>query len=154
MDFDSIRAAFARRGLDINAGGPVMGRRANYARPLPPLTSPTVATLRTSCGREVKMDREDRDRFIAMYPEGLPALFVAGNGKGNIYVRCAPPPSAGMARGNTVMVSHLVLGDEAKGCVVRYRDRDPFNLCRDNLSVTGKDTSATSRATPSEAGEG
>jgi hypothetical protein len=137
MDFDSIRDAFARRGINASACGPVMGRRSNYARPLPPLTSVTVATLRTSCGREVKMDREGRDRLIAMYPDGLPALFVAGNGKGNIYVRCAPPPSAGKVRGNTVMVSRLLLGDEAKGRIIRYWDRDPFNLCRDNLEVTG-----------------
>ncbi|WP_198372220.1 hypothetical protein [Roseomonas rosulenta] len=55
MDFDNIRDAFARRGINASAWGPVMGRRANYARPLPPLTSHTVATLRTSCGRDVKM---------------------------------------------------------------------------------------------------
>ncbi|WP_198373131.1 hypothetical protein [Roseomonas rosulenta] len=108
------------------------------------------------------MDREDRDRFIAMYPDGLPALFVAGNGKGREYVRCAPPPASGMARGNTVSVAPLILGEEAKGGRVGYRDGDRFNLCRDNLRVTGKDTASTNahppRGSPSaptaEAGEG
>lgn len=135
MDFESIRGAFARRGIHASARGPVMGRRANYARPLPPLTSATIATLHTTCGRIVELDRKDRDKFIADHDGKVPALFVHGNGKGNGYVRCSPPPSAGMARGNTVMLARLILGEEAAGGIVRYKDGNPLNLCRDNLMV-------------------
>ena len=94
------------------------------------------------------MDREDRDRFIAMYPDGLPALFVGGNGKGYEYVRCAPPPASGKPRGNTETVAPLILGEEAKGGRVGYRDGDRFNLCRDNLKVTGKATANSSAIPP------
>lgn len=134
MDFESIRGAFARRGIDTSSAlGPVMGRRSNYARPVPPLTSVAAATLQTSCRRTVRLDRKDRDKFIAAFAGRVPAPFVAGNGKGNVYVRCSPPPSAGMSRGNTVTLARLLLGDAAVGAIIRYKDRDPFNLCRDNL---------------------
>lgn len=138
MNLKSIREAFqAHRETGAASHRAVMGRRAHYTRSIPPLTSTAIATLRTSCGRVVTMDREARDHLLGLYPDGLPAAFVAGNGKGNIYVRCSPPPSSGMARGNTVTLARLILGDEAKGSVVRYRDGNPFNLCRDNLAVIG-----------------
>ncbi|MBR0653231.1 hypothetical protein GXW78_26500 [Roseomonas terrae] len=100
------------------------------------------------------MDLEDRARLISLYPDGLPAFFMAGNGKGHDYVRCAPPPSAGMARGNTVTVARLILAEEAIGGTVRYRDGDRCNLRRGNLRVTGKDTAGGTASVPPEAAEG
>lgn len=108
-------------------------------------------------GAVVIVDAADFDRLETMGFTG--PWFLNSNGKGNVYVRTVLPGIGG----NLGMVSRLIL-DTPAGKVIRYADRNPLNLRRENLVFDAgfskqreKDTpSAAMEAWPaeSEAGEG
>lgn len=81
-----------------------------------PLTGGAVAIV----------DAEDFDRLELMGFTG--PWFLNSDGKGSAYVRTMLPGIGG----NLGMVSRLIL-DTPRGKVIRYSDRNPLNLRRDNL---------------------
>ena len=77
-------------------------------------------------GAVVTVDAADFDRLETMGFTG--PWFLNSNGKGNAYVRPVLPGIVG----NLGMVSRLIL-DTPRGKVIRYSDRNPLKLRRDNL---------------------
>lgn len=64
------------------------------------------------------------------------AWFWNLSGKGNGYVRTCPPMQGATNAPTLVTVGRLVAG-AGKGRIVRFRDRNPLNLRRDNIFIVG-----------------
>ncbi len=95
-------------------------------------------------GTTAKMDAPDWERIAATFHRDLPGITPNGNGRSaKGYLRITLPPGIGERKGQQVMLSHLVLGlDEVVGRQVKYRDGNPLNLCRDNLKITRRGSTA------------
>lgn len=77
-------------------------------------------------GKHAKAYRSDIERIREDGYTG--AWFLNDNGSGSLYVRTA---RHGL-RGTIISVCRLI-ADAVPGRVVKYRDGDRLNLCRDNL---------------------
>lgn len=95
-----------------------------------------TGVLLANAGKTVWLRKEDYDRIIGTY--GISSWFLNGSGNGYAYVRLAH-------EGVNLMVARLVLGDHLRANV-RLRDKNPFNLRKDNLYYgTGRGGDETTR---------
>ncbi len=128
----------AHRPAAVRAAFPRLRRaaRPTVRTPFSP-TEPVDVPL--SGGGTFRMDRADHDRITALPLFGgrFPRCYRNDNGRGFAYVRFNLPNATG--RDNNGMLARLILGADAAGKRVCYRDGDRANLTRGNLyAVSGR----------------
>ncbi len=100
-----------------------------------------TATIRLPEG-PVMMDAERWQRIVADLGPALPSIFPRRNGRGRIYLGIVLPAAPGETKGEVAMLARVLLGADADGKHVRYRDGNPFNLCRSNLVLMDRKAAA------------
>ena len=137
-DAAAIREAFRHRAI-------TMGRHSRLRVPLPVTIDgegeTAKATIRLPEG-PVTMDATDWRRVVADLGPALPSIFPRSNSRGRTYLGIVLPPGIGEAKGEVAMLARVILGAAADGKHVRYRDGNPFNLCRSNLVLMDRKAAA------------
>lgn len=88
-------------------------------------------------GHRLELDTDDAEITLAMSEEGR-KLYVVQNGDKTaetvkIGGSCAQAFAGSTNPQHNITVARLLLGETHKGRRVRFRDRNPFNMRRDNL---------------------
>jgi hypothetical protein len=139
-DHAAIREAFAKRpnAAPLAAIPLTMGRYGTLT-PRPRVTiqgegKKAVATVTTPAGITFTINAEDWRRLIEPFNGAVPAIFWRSNGRGRRYLGIVLPPGPGETEGRTAMVARVIVGAEAEGHHIRYRDGNTLNLTRANLN--------------------
>lgn len=139
-DHAAIREAFAKRpnAATLAAIPLTMGRYGTLTQ-RPRVTirgegETAIATVTTPTGITFKVNLEDWRRVIEPFNGALPAIFWRKNSQGRGYLGIVLPPGLGETKGETKMLSHVIVGPEADGHHIRYRDGNSLNLTRANLN--------------------
>lgn len=139
-DHAAIREAFAKRPKAATlAAVPVTMGRYGPLKPRPRVTiqgegETAVATVRTAAGITFTINADDWLRLVARFNGTVPAIFWRKNSQGRGYLGIVLPPGLGETKGETKMLSHVIVGPEADRHHIRYRDGNSLNLTRANLN--------------------
>jgi hypothetical protein len=81
-------------------------------------------------GIQFTVDRERWEKFLSDLNGNPPPIFLHNNrakGKGRFYLAVILP------QGKQMQLARVLYEKEARGSYLRYRDKNPFNLTRENI---------------------